>query len=89
MKLSKDEYYKVRRFILRKLLIHGIVGAKHTSEENLHKSLPKHLRGFAKDIVSGLIKDGFLLSHPTSHGMQVSLNPNMLQEIKKLVQNAG
>ena len=89
MKVSKDEYWRMKLFILRKLLVHGVIGAKHTSIENLAKSLPKHLRGGAKEVIDDLVREAFLLSHPTSYGLQVSLNPNKLQEIKKLLDVDG
>jgi hypothetical protein len=82
MKVSNNEYNAVRLKILRKLLMHGVVGAKHTSPDNLQKGLPGHLLGVAKEVAKDLIKEGILLSHPTSYGTQVSLNPDRLAEIK-------
>ncbi len=83
MKLSDKSYNDVRRFVLRKLVMHNVWGAKHTSYGNLQKGLPKDLRQVAKNVSDELIKCGFLLSHPTSYGLQVSLNPAMAKEIKK------
>ena len=85
MKVSNLDYNNIRRTILRKLTIHNIWGAKHTSPDNLQKGLPKHLHGAAKEVVNDLIKEGFLLSHPTSYGLQVSLNPKMAAEIKRFL----
>ena len=82
MKLSSEQYLKIKTVILRKLIIHNIWGAKHTNYEFVQKGLPKELRGFAKDVADGLIKNGILLSHPTSYGMQISLNPEKAKEIK-------
>ena len=85
MKLSELEYNNAKRFILRKLFNHNVWCGKHTSPDNLQKGLPGHLRGAAKDIVKDMIKEGLLLSHPTSYGLQISLNPKMVIEIKKFL----
>jgi hypothetical protein len=85
MKVSDEVYRNVRVFILRKLVNHSIWGAKHTSYDNLQKGLPKDFRHIAKEVADRLIKERFLLSHPTSYGLQVSLNPLMAREIKELL----
>lgn len=82
MKLSPEAYFKIKTVILRKLVLHNIWGAKHTNYEFVQKGLPKEFRGFAKDVADDLIKEGILLSHPTSYGMQISLNPERSKEIK-------
>lgn len=86
MKLSDETYKKVRIFIIRKLVNHNIWGAKHTSYDNLQKGLPKDLRHVLKEVADKLIKERFLLSHPTGYGLQVSLNPSMSKEIKELLE---
>jgi hypothetical protein len=85
MKVSDEVYGTVRVFMLRKLVNHTIWGAKHTSYDNLQKGLPKELRHTAKEVADRLIKDRLLLSHPTSYGLQVSLNPSMAKEIKEIL----
>jgi len=85
MKLSDEAYSNIRRFILRKLVIHNIWGAKHTSYDNLQKGLPSNLRGAAKEVANKLIKEGLVLSHPTGYGLQVALNPSMAKEIKRIL----
>jgi len=85
MKLSIDNRNQIEIFILKKLVNHNVWGAKHLSFELLQKGLPKDLRGFAKEISNGLIKKGILLSHPTSYGLQISLNPNNAKEIKEIL----
>ena len=85
MKLSSEAYSKIKTVILRKLVMHNIWGAKHTNYEFVQKGLPKEFRGFAKDVADDLIKSGILLSHPTSYGMQISLNPDKAKEIKAIL----
>jgi hypothetical protein len=85
MKLSDEEYSSVRLYILRKLTIHGYIGARHTSIDNLQKGLPGKLRGEARGVAKDLIKEGLLLIHPTSYGDQVALNPRAMDRIKELL----
>ena len=76
---------QLEKDLLRKLLHHKYIGAKHTSIDNLPKSFPKHLRGEIKKAIKELIKKGFLLVKPTSYGLEVSVNPNKLEEISKII----
>lgn len=72
--------------ILRKLYRHRIIGGKHTAVENLTKGLPKHIVGDAKKAVDELIKEGLVVPKPTSYGLQVSLNPEKIEEIMKIIE---
>jgi len=76
----------LKKIILRKLYRHRIIGGKHTAIDHLTKGLPKHIAGKAKDAVSELIKEGFILSKPTSYGLQVSLNPEKINDIEKIIE---
>ncbi len=75
----------MQKQILQKLYIHNYIGGKHTSEENAQKWFPKNHRGQAKNEVKQLIKKGYLLFHPTSYEIQISINPTKIPEIKKLL----
>ncbi len=75
----------IQKSILEKMLNYSMIGGKHTSTENLRKGFPKHLRGQVEKEICNLIKAGFILSKPTSYGLQVSLNPHMIEEIKKII----
>lgn len=72
--------------ILRKLYRRRVIGGKHTAVEHLTKGLPKHLAGAAKNAVKELIKEGFILQKPASYGLQVSLNPEKIDEITKIIE---
>jgi len=63
----------------------GKWGASHTSFDNLPKGFPGELRGKVKKEAQLLIKQGLIISKPTSYGMQVSLNPKFKREIEAIV----
>ena len=75
----------VEKRILENLLEKNIIGEKHTSEDNAVKCLPKHLRGEAKKTIKKLIRDGYVLPKPTSYGMELSLNPHRMAEIRQII----
>lgn len=75
-----------RKIILRKLFRRRVIGGKHTAIEHLTKGLPKHAVGEAKNAVSGLIKEGLILTKPTSYGLQVTLNPEKIDEISRIIE---
>ena len=75
----------VEKRILGNLLDKHIIGEKHTSEDNAQKCLPKHLRGEAKKALKKLIREGYVISKITSYGLEVSLNPRRIEEIRKVL----
>jgi len=75
----------IQKSILEKMINYSMIGGKHTSTENLRKGFPKHLRGQIEKEIHNLIKAGFILPKPTSYGLQVSLNPHIIEEIKKII----
>jgi len=75
-----------KKIILRKMFRLRIIGGKHTAVEHLTKGLPKHLIGQAKDSVKELIKERFIIPKPTSYGLQVSLNPEKINDISKMIE---
>ncbi len=77
---------ELKKIILRKLFRHRIIGGKHTAIEHITKGLPKHFVGTAKKAVKELIKEGFVLQKPTSYGLQVSLNPEKINEVTKIIE---
>ncbi|MFB3889367.1 MAG: hypothetical protein ACE14S_07740 [Candidatus Bathyarchaeia archaeon] len=71
--------------ILQSLLEKNIIGEKHTSEDNATKCLPKHLRGEAKKALKKLTREGYIIQKPTSYGMEVSLNPHRVAELRRML----
>lgn len=66
------------------------MGSKYTSFENVRKGF--NLRDLGKDgtkrvdkIAKGMIKSGLIMSHPTSYGLEISLNPKFSKEILGMV----
>ncbi|MBI2127372.1 MAG: hypothetical protein HYU02_08710 [Thaumarchaeota archaeon] len=71
--------------ILEKLYRAGIIGERHTTIESAVRGLPRHLKGDAMKAVKDLIKEGLIVPKPTSYGMQISLNPNKVKQIRALI----
>jgi hypothetical protein len=71
--------------ILAKMLRHGFIGGKHTSEDNIPKGLPKLMRGEVKKALKNLIREGYIIPKITSYGMEVSLNPRKIAEIWEIL----
>ncbi len=77
---------EIRYKIIRKLARHRIIGGKHTSIENIPKGMPKELRKRVIEEVKELIREGIITSHPTSYGVQISLNPRKIKEIREILE---
>ena len=71
----------IKSHILFKLHWKKYWGGRHTALESVKKGIPKHLGGRYIDIAKELIKEGLLLSKPTSYGLQISLNPRLREVI--------
>jgi hypothetical protein len=61
------------------------IGESHTAVENLKKGVPSHMRGEIEDSIKELTKAGFILKKPTTYGLQVSLNPNLIPEVERIL----
>jgi len=83
--LKKHDSMIIKAELLKKLRRRENWGESHTSFDDLSKSFRKDLRGYVKDIAEDLIKERLLLSHPTSYGTQVSLNPQRKAEIDRVI----
>jgi hypothetical protein len=74
--------------ILKKLRRRGNWGGSHTAFDDLPKSIPKHLRGEAKEAAEELISEGLLIPKQTGYGLHVSLNTQKKKDIDKLIRDA-
>lgn len=79
------EFTNLEIKILSKLRRNFYIGSRHTSEDNVIKGFPKHERKDVKKAVKKLIRKGYLISKPTSYGLEVSINPRMMHEINKIL----
>ncbi len=49
--------------------------------------IPGHTYGDAKEAAQELIREGLIIPKPTNYGLQISLNPNRLEEIKRMIES--
>jgi len=63
-----------------------VLGGVHTHFDTLKRGFPKHLGKEVGTIAKQLIKDNWLVTKPTSYGLQVSLNKEKLAEIEGFIE---
>ena len=80
------KYDRVSKAILRKLFYDNRIGAKHLGINDITKGFPSHIKGDVEKQIRKLVKKNLILHHPTSYGMQYSLNPRMIQEIVSIIE---
>ncbi len=86
MKLSKLDYLKIKKNILKKLYFYGAFSKGHLLYERLQAGIPPHLKGFIKYVLEKLIKEELVLFYgKTKHGNAYQLNINKLKEIEEIV----
>lgn len=83
MKFSDED--KIKATILYHLRRKKVIGGVHTHFDTLKKGFPSHLGKNVEKIAKQLIKEGFIITKPTSYGLQVSLNKEKLKEIEKFI----
>jgi hypothetical protein len=79
------DYNKIEIAILKHLYKHAYIGKRHTPFENALKGIPKHLKGEAKGSLEIMIKTGLVLPYPTGHGLDVRINPERVDEVKRII----
>ena len=72
--------------ILEKLFLDRFIGGRHTSVSNVPKGSPKHLRGEVKKALKKLSKRGYLIVKPTGYGLEVSLKPDKIKEVRSILE---
>jgi hypothetical protein len=75
----------IEKAILEKMYAHHFIGEKHTSADNVPKNFPKHMRGEVKRALKNLTRQGYVIPKITSYGLEVSLNPRKIEEIKQII----
>ena len=78
------------KIIKARLLYHlrkkRVLGGVHTHFDTLKMGFPKHLSKEVEKAAKELIKEGWLVTKPTSYGLQVSLNKDRLAEIETFIE---
>jgi len=70
------------RHILRKLYRRSCIGARHTALEHCFTGLRRDEIKHAKEAYLRLANTGYLIVKPTSYGVQVSITPQRVAEVK-------
>ena len=74
----------IEKKILEKMLYEHYIGGKHTSADNIPNGFPKHERGEVKKALKNLIREGYVIPKITSYGLEVSLDPRRIREIREI-----
>ena len=61
------------------------MGASHTRIDNAWRGLSGDMKGFGKNVVDRMKRDGILLTKPTVNGEHIFLNPERLEDIQRLI----
>ena len=80
-----DDKDKVKATILYHLRRKRVIGGVHTHYDTLKNGFPSHLGKEVEKAARELIKQGLIITKPTSYGLQVSLNKDKLKEIEEFI----
>lgn len=78
-----DEEDKIKATILYYLRRKKVIGNVHTHYDTLKRGFPSHLGKDVKKIADELIKEGLIITKPSSYGLQVSLDRERIKEIEE------
>lgn len=85
-KLGEDDYWRIRKTIVRKLYAKRAFSKGHLLFERLQSGIPAHLTGYVKEVLDVLVKDGIVLYYgKTKHGDAYQLNISRLKEIEDML----
>ena len=83
-KITETNHLRIKKNILKKLYAHQAFSKGHLLYERLQSSIPVHLRGFVKDVLSDLVKEELVLVYgKTKYGTAYQLNIRTLKEIEE------
>ncbi|MCX9013281.1 MAG: hypothetical protein OIN89_00540 [Candidatus Methanoperedens sp.] len=80
--MRKDQIIIVKKQILRRFLNKTMIGMNYVNRQDV--KVKKIGGDVVKKAIDELIKDGFLETH---HGLCISINPRMLTEISKYLED--
>lgn len=85
-KLSKQDYLKIKKNILKRLYSNQAFSKGHLLYERLTSGIPSHLRGEVKEVLDELIKEEMVIVYgKTKYGDAYQLNIKKLKEIEDLI----
>jgi len=76
----------LEKSILRKMLFDKRIGGRHLGEQDLCRGFPSHVKGDIPKTMKKLIKDGLIDHHPTSYGIQHSLNAHRINDVLEILE---
>ncbi len=82
----RDRVLEIKRKVLWRLFRRHCIGGKHTSIDNLRKGFARSDYKAVDKVIDDLIREGYIQRKPTSYGLQVSLNPRKIEEIKQIIE---
>lgn len=86
LKLTKANYDKIKKNILKKLYAHHAFSKGHLLFERLQSGIPPHLTGFVQYVLEDLLKEELVLFYGrTKYGDAYQLNMKKLKEIEELL----
>lgn len=83
--MQLDDKDKIKATILYHLRRKKVIGGVHTHYDTLKRGFPSHLGREVEKVIKTLIKKGYIITKPTSYGLQVSLNKEKLKEIEEFI----
>lgn len=85
-RLNDEEYFKIKRTIVRKLYTNKAFRKGHLLFERLQSGIEPHLVGFVKEVLNDLVKQELVVHYgKTKHGDAFQLNPQKLKEIEEII----
>jgi len=82
MEFSDEEIKATMLYHLRRK---KVIGGVHTHFDTLKRGFPSQLGKDIDKIAKQLIKEGLIITKPTSYGLQVSLNKERIKEIEEFI----
>ncbi len=87
-KISKDDFNRISRNIIKKLYSHCAFEKGHMLYERLSSGIPSHLSGYTSFVLKYLIKQEYVKIYGnTKHGTAYQLNIKRLKDIEKIIAN--
>ena len=87
-KLSKSDYIRLRKNIIKKLYSKKAFIRGHLLYERLTSGIPSHLSGFVEEVLNDLIREELVIHYgKTKHGDAYQLNIRKLREIEEIISN--